>query len=84
MLGGAVFALFVVTFLLLSVRVVGQHERVAIMRLGQFLGVRGPGVVWLLPFLDRATRVDLDREIQGWQSLSAEELAREIERRLTG
>ncbi len=83
MLGDVVFALLVVTLLFLSVKVVGKHERVGIMRLGRFAGVRGPGVVWVLPFLDTVTRVNLDREIQGWQSLSAEELAGEIQRRLT-
>ena len=67
----------------LSVRVVGEYERLAVQRLGQFIGIRGPGVVWVLPFLDRATRISLDRDIPNWRSLSTEELTREIERRLT-
>lgn len=67
----------------LSVRVVGEHERLAIQRLGQFIGIRGPGMVWVLPLLDKTTRISLERDIPNWQSLSTEQLRKEIERRLT-
>ncbi len=68
---------------LVSVRVVAEQERLAIQRLGQFVGIRGPGMVWVLPFIDRTTRIRLDRDIPNWQSLSTEQLTKEIERRLT-
>jgi len=68
----------------MSIRVVGEQERLAILRLGRFIGIRGPGLVWTLPFVDRATRVDLDRDIPNWRSLSGEQLSQEIGRRLTG
>ncbi len=64
--------------------VVGEKERLAVMRLGRFVGVRGPGVVWVIPYLDTATRIDLDREIPYWQSLPTEQLNAEIERHVTG
>ncbi len=68
---------------ILSVRVVGEDERLAIMRLGQFIGVRGPGIVWVLPLLDKTTRINLESDIPQWRSLSTEQLADEIARRLT-
>ncbi len=68
---------------ILSVRVVGEDERLAIMRLGQFIGIRGPGVVWVIPVVDKTTRINLDREIPRWRSLSTEQLANEIERHVT-
>jgi regulator of protease activity HflC (stomatin/prohibitin superfamily) len=68
---------------ILGVRVVGEGERLAIMRLGQFIGVRGPGIVWVIPVLDKTTRVSLERDIPQWRSLSTEQLTNEIERRLT-
>jgi len=83
MLSGAILVLAVVTVLLLGLRVVGKGERLAIMRLGQFVGIRGPGVVLALPFLDQITRINLDRDIPSWRALSTEELAEEIHRRLT-
>jgi regulator of protease activity HflC (stomatin/prohibitin superfamily) len=78
-----ILPLVVLILLLLSLRVVGEQERLAIVRLGRFVGIRGPGVVWVLPFLDKTTRINLDRDIPNWRSLSAEQLAGEIERRLT-
>jgi len=67
---------------ILSVRVVGEHERLAIERLGHFVGIRGPGVAWVLPFLDKATRISLERDIPNWRSLSSERLVEEVERSL--
>ncbi len=78
-----VVAVVVVVVLLMGVRVVGESQRIAIMRLGQYVGVRGPGVVWVLPFLDSVTRIDLDRDFPNWRGLSPEELAAEIGRRIT-
>lgn len=66
----------------LGVRVVRENERLAVLRLGRFNGVRGPGLVWIVPLVDKAIRVDLDREMPGARSLTPEQLALEIERRV--
>ena len=57
-------AIIVVAALLLvlgvaSVRVVREYERVVAFRLGRLRGPLGPGLVLMLPFLDRGVRVDL-------------------------
>ncbi|MFN0103506.1 MAG: slipin family protein [Bryobacteraceae bacterium] len=39
-------------YLLLSVRVADQWERVALLRLGRYLGMRGPGMFWIVPIID--------------------------------
>jgi regulator of protease activity HflC (stomatin/prohibitin superfamily) len=67
---------------MLGVRVVPESQRLAVMRLGTYLGLRGPGIVLLLPFIDKATRLTLDRDIPGWQSMSEEQLRAEAMRRL--
>src|SRR6201988_428706 len=36
-------------------RVAQQWERAVVLRLGRFVGLRGPGLFWLLPFVDRVT-----------------------------
>ena len=36
-------------------RVAQQWERAVVLRLGQFVGLRGPGLFWLVPFVDRVT-----------------------------
>lgn len=46
-------------YLLLAVRVADQWERVALLRLGRFVGMRGPGMFWIIPIVDTvSTAVD--------------------------
>ena len=42
-----------------AVKVVRQYDRLVVFRLGRVIGAKGPGLVWLWPFIDQATRVDL-------------------------
>ena len=42
-----------------SIRVVREYERAVAFRLGRLRGPLGPGVVLMLPFLDKMVRVDL-------------------------
>ncbi len=46
-------------FLPQMVRILREYERAVIFRLGKFLSVKGPGLVLLIPFIDRIERVDL-------------------------
>jgi len=46
----------------LAFRIVKEYERLMVFRLGRALGARGPGLVLLIPFVDRGIRVDL-REV---------------------
>lgn len=41
---------------LLSLRIALQWDRVAILRLGKFHNLKGPGIFWLIPMVDRAAR----------------------------
>jgi len=44
---------------LLPFRVVSEYSRLVVFRLGRMTGVKGPGVVGVLPIADRFIRVDL-------------------------
>ena len=44
------------------ISVVRQYERAVIFRLGRYIGTKGPGLIILIPFVDRGVRVDL-REV---------------------
>jgi regulator of protease activity HflC (stomatin/prohibitin superfamily) len=64
MLTGALIALLVIVTLLVvvaaaSVRVLREYERAIVFRLGRLLGQKGPGLVLLIPVVDRMVRVDL-------------------------
>jgi regulator of protease activity HflC (stomatin/prohibitin superfamily) len=40
----------------LSPRVAQQWERAVVLRLGRFIGLQGPGLFWIVPFIDVVTR----------------------------
>jgi regulator of protease activity HflC (stomatin/prohibitin superfamily) len=42
-----------------SVRVLREYERGVIFRLGRLIGRKGPGLIFLIPFVDRMVRVSL-------------------------
>jgi regulator of protease activity HflC (stomatin/prohibitin superfamily) len=42
-----------------AIRVVREYERLVVFRLGRLVGERGPGVVLLIPIVDRAVKVGL-------------------------
>src|SRR5215207_11547883 len=42
-----------------SVRVLREYERAVVFRLGRLVGEKGPGLVLLIPAVDRMVRVDL-------------------------
>jgi regulator of protease activity HflC (stomatin/prohibitin superfamily) len=42
-----------------SVRILREYERAIVFRLGRLLGQKGPGLVLLIPAIDRMVRVDL-------------------------
>jgi regulator of protease activity HflC (stomatin/prohibitin superfamily) len=58
---GAV-ALIVVMLLSSAIKVVPENERLAIYRLGRYIGEKGPGLVFMIPVIDTAQRVDLRKE----------------------
>lgn len=57
---GIVIALFfLVSVLSSSLKILQEYERGTVFRLGRSVGVRGPGLIILVPFLERIVRVDM-------------------------
>jgi regulator of protease activity HflC (stomatin/prohibitin superfamily) len=42
-----------------AIRVVQEYERGVIFRLGRLIGAKGPGLFFIIPFIDRMVKVDL-------------------------
>jgi len=64
----AVVALLVVVIvgvgvLASSIRVVPEFMRLVVFRLGRLVGIRGPGLVFLIPVIDQAFPVDLREQV---------------------
>nr|WP_027529918.1 slipin family protein [Bradyrhizobium sp. WSM3983] len=60
----AVLALLVVMFLTQAVRILREYERGVIFTLGRFTGVKGPGLVILVPVVQQLVKVDLRVMVQ--------------------
>lgn len=54
-----IVALVVIAFLGYSIRVVKEYERLVVFTLGRLIGAKGPGVVLILPFINRLQKIDL-------------------------
>jgi regulator of protease activity HflC (stomatin/prohibitin superfamily) len=50
---------FVVILVSASVKITQEYERGVVFRLGRYVGTRGPGLVVLIPFVERMVKVDL-------------------------
>lgn len=48
-----------VIFLFSAVKVAREYERGVVFRLGRLIGIKGPGLFILIPFIDKAVKVDL-------------------------
>ncbi len=55
----SLFLLFVAVVLSMAIKVVREYERLVVFRLGRSIGQKGPGIVFLIPFIDRPILVDL-------------------------
>jgi len=55
----AIIVIVVLTVLCSTVKVVQEYERGVVFRLGRLVGARGPGLILLIPFLERMQKIDL-------------------------
>ena len=51
--------IIIIVLVILSVRVVTEYDRGVIFRLGKYVGVRGPGLILLIPLIEQMTKVTL-------------------------
>ena len=50
---GIVILILVVAFLAMAIKIANQWERAVVLFLGRFVGIKGPGVFLIVPFLSR-------------------------------
>lgn len=51
----SLFALIVIS----GLRIAQEYQRAVVFRLGRYTGLRGPGLYWLIPFIERQQKVDI-------------------------
>lgn len=57
----SLIALIIIVIIILStmIKILREYERGVIFRLGRFIGIKGPGLILLIPFIDRMVKVGL-------------------------
>jgi regulator of protease activity HflC (stomatin/prohibitin superfamily) len=55
----SIIIVFVLFLLASAIRILKEYERAVIFRLGRLIGAKGPGIVLLIPVVDRMVRVSL-------------------------
>jgi regulator of protease activity HflC (stomatin/prohibitin superfamily) len=61
MAGAGLLTIIIIALFILgnAVRILREYERGVIFRLGRLMGARGPGLIFLIPIVDRMVRVSL-------------------------
>ena len=47
-----------------AIRIIPEYQRLVVFRLGRCIGEKGPGIIFLIPVVDRAARVDLREQVR--------------------
>jgi regulator of protease activity HflC (stomatin/prohibitin superfamily) len=58
-IGAGVVLLLLILILPQALRIVREYQRLMVFRLGRAIGAKGPGLVLLIPFVDKGVMVDL-------------------------
>ncbi len=59
LIAGLVAVALLVAILASAIRILREYERAVVFRLGRLIGDKGPGLVLLIPVIDKMVRVDL-------------------------
>jgi regulator of protease activity HflC (stomatin/prohibitin superfamily) len=63
MIGGFIFYIVAVVLLLIvlanAIKILREYQRAVVFTLGRFTGVKGPGLILLVPYVQQMVRVDL-------------------------
>ncbi|HUK50722.1 MAG TPA: SPFH domain-containing protein, partial [Terriglobales bacterium] len=54
---GLILLLFVLIIVASGIRVIKEWERAPVLRLGRFMGMKGPGIFYIIPFVDRIPNI---------------------------
>jgi len=54
-----IIVLVVLVIIPMTVKIVAEYERGVIFRLGRLIGAKGPGLFFIIPFIDRMRKIDL-------------------------
>ncbi|HUT00580.1 MAG TPA: SPFH domain-containing protein, partial [Candidatus Thermoplasmatota archaeon] len=54
-----VVVIFLIAVLASAIKIMPEYQRIVIFRLGRLFGIKGPGLVFIIPIIDKTIRMDL-------------------------
>ena len=54
-----IFIAIIVLIILSGIKILKEYERGVVFRLGRIINPKGPGIRWIIPFVDKMTRISL-------------------------
>jgi len=57
--GGLAAVVIVLAFVFSGLKVLREYERAVVFRLGRLVGARGPGIIYVIPGIEKAIRIDM-------------------------
>ena len=54
-----VIIIFLILLLASAIKIMSEFQRIVVFRLGRFVGVKGPGLVFIIPIIDSYIKLDL-------------------------
>jgi regulator of protease activity HflC (stomatin/prohibitin superfamily) len=52
-------SIFIIAIVLSGFRIAQEYQRAIVFRLGRYQSIKGPGLYWLIPFIEKQQRVDI-------------------------
>src|SRR6266545_3372217 len=53
------FLVIVIILIISGIKILKEYERAVVFRLGRMVGVRGPGIVYIIPGIEQMVKMDL-------------------------
>jgi len=47
-----------------AIKIIPEYQRMVVFRLGHCIGAKGPGIIFLIPFVDRGVKADLREQVR--------------------
>ena len=73
-----IFIILLIIILGKGIKITREDQRLVIFRLGRLFTISGPGLVLLIPVVDKGVKVNLQKIIPGWQGYSKSKLDEKI------
>jgi len=73
-----IFIVLLIIILAKGIKIAREEQRLVIFRTGRLFTIAGPGLVLIIPVIDKGVKVNLQENIPGWQGYSKYELDEKI------